>query len=66
MEAIDTRTAHPHVRKDRLHSDIVDKGILLQGQVGTVCALEYLKAHSIAVDIIQRVLTGPARRRPVQ
>lgn len=66
MEAIDTRTAHPHVRKDRLHSDIVDKGIVLQGQVGTVCALEYLQAHSIGVDVIQRVLAGPDRRRAVR
>jgi hypothetical protein len=66
MEAIDTRTAHSHARKDRLHSDIVDKGILLQGQVGTVCALEYLKGHGVRVDVIQRVLAGPERRRKMQ
>ncbi|AXA90322.1 hypothetical protein [Massilia sp. YMA4] len=65
MEAIDTRTAHLHVRKDRLHSDIVDKGVLLQGQVGTMCALEYLKGHGIGIDVIQRVLTGPECRRKV-
>ncbi|AVR97389.1 hypothetical protein [Pseudoduganella armeniaca] len=66
MEAIDTRTAQPHARKDRLHSDIVDKGILLQGQVGTVCALEYLRGHGVGVDVIQRVLAGPERRRKMQ
>lgn len=66
MEAIDPHTTHPHPRRDRLHSDIVDKGILLQGQVGTVCALEYLKGHGVGIDVIQRVLAGPDRRRKLQ
>lgn len=63
MEAIDTRG--PHVRTNRIHSDIVDKGIVLQDRLSTLCALEYLKSHSIGADVIQRVLLFPAQRRRV-
>jgi hypothetical protein len=63
MEAIETR-AH-HVRSDKVHSDIVDNGIVLQDRVSTVCALEYLKSHSIDADVIQRVLLFPTQRRRI-
>lgn len=61
MEAIDTRARH--VRTDTVLSDIVDNGIALQDRLSTVCALEYLKSHSIDADVIQRVLLFPAQRR---
>jgi len=61
MEAIETRG--PHVRTDRTGSDIVDTGIALQDRLSTLCALEYLKSHSIDAAVIQRVLLFPAQRR---
>ncbi|GGY95530.1 hypothetical protein ACFFTM_12730 [Pseudoduganella plicata] len=63
MEAIETRARH--ARTDKVISDIVDNGIALQDRLSTVCALEYLKSHSIDADVIQRVLLFPARRRLV-
>ncbi len=50
-------------RVDRLHSAAVDRGVALQGDAGTVCALEYLRAYSVLPEVIQRVLLHPARRR---
>ena len=63
MEASETRG--PHVRTDRVHSDIVDKGVALQDRLGTLCALEFMKSHSIDAAIIQRVLLSPSQRRKV-
>jgi len=61
MAAIETRG--PHVRTDRVHSDIIDKGVALQNRLSTLCALEYMKSHSIDAAVIQRVLLSPAQRR---
>jgi hypothetical protein len=61
MEAIDTR-GH-RLRTDSVRSDIVGNGIALQHRLSTVCALEYLKSHSIGADVIARVLLYPAQRR---
>jgi len=41
---------------------IVRRGLLMQRDTGTVSALEYLKANAVASPVIQRVLSGQARR----
>lgn len=43
-------------RLDENHENIVSHGRQLQNDYNTVCAVEYLKAHGIDADIIQRVL----------
>lgn len=41
---------------------IVQAGIVLQAQAGTISAVEYLKSHDVAGAVIARVLSGGHRR----
>lgn len=50
-------------RTDPWRRDIVNQGLTVQASVNTVAALEYLKAHDIEADVIERVLLEPQRRR---
>lgn len=50
-------------RVDEARSEIVDRGIEVQASFSTLCAVEYLKSHNIAPQIIQRVLLQPGQRR---
>ena len=42
---------------------IVNQGISVQSNCSTVCAIEYLKCHDIAAEVIERVLLHPELRR---
>jgi hypothetical protein len=50
-------------RQDNRRRDIVNHGISVQESSNTVSAIEYLKSHDIAPDVIERVLLEPQRRR---
>lgn len=50
-------------RTDLWRRDIVNQGLTVQASANTVAALEYLKAHDIDADVIERVLLEPQRRR---
>ena len=50
-------------RQDIRRHDIVNHGIAVQQSSNTVSAIEYLKSHNIAADVIERVLLDPQRRR---
>ncbi|MES2324318.1 MAG: hypothetical protein V4633_18850 [Pseudomonadota bacterium] len=50
-------------RQDLRKRDIVNHGISVQECSNTVAAIEYLKAHDIDADVIERVLLEPQRRR---
>lgn len=53
-------------RADRFSSQIVDRGIKVQENFSTLCAIEYMKSHNIHSDVIERVLLSPAQRRKDQ
>ncbi len=50
-------------RQDMRRRDIVNHGISVQESSNTMSAIEYLKSHDIAADVIERVLLEPHRRR---
>jgi hypothetical protein len=50
-------------RQDAQRRHIVDLGIALQQQSGTVSAVEFLRSQDIAGTVIKRVLGEPERRR---
>ncbi|MES2319104.1 MAG: hypothetical protein V4631_16630 [Pseudomonadota bacterium] len=50
-------------RQDMRRRDIVNHGISVQESRNTMCAIEYLKSHDIAPEVIERVLLEPQRRR---
>ncbi len=50
-------------RCDVWRRDIVDQGLSVQISTNTISALEFLKAHDIAPEVIERVLLEPQRRR---
>ena len=50
-------------RQDVRRRDIVNHGISVQESSNTMSAIEYLKAHDIDPDVIERVLLEPHRRR---
>jgi hypothetical protein len=50
-------------RHDVLTEQAVERGISLQYSVGTLCALEYLRAEGVSHSVAQRVLSEPAQRR---
>jgi hypothetical protein len=52
-------------RQDAHLSEIVDRGIALQGHSGTVSAVEFLRSQDIASVVIERVLGEPERRRAI-
>jgi predicted choloylglycine hydrolase len=50
-------------RRDVRCRDIVDHAIAVQQSRNTMSAVEYLKSHDIAADVIERVMLDPQRRR---
>ena len=50
-------------RTDGRRRDIVNRAISVQEASNTVAAIEFLKSHGIAPQVIERVLLEPARRR---
>ncbi|MFL6658947.1 MAG: hypothetical protein ACJ8GW_12795 [Massilia sp.] len=50
-------------RQDMHRRDIVNHGISVQESSNTMSAIEYLKAHDIDPEVIERVLLEPNRRR---
>lgn len=50
-------------RRNTQQRMIVDRAIAVQAESSTISAIEYLKAHAIAPQLIERVLLEPARRR---
>ena len=50
-------------RTDSRRRDIVNHAISVQEASNTMAALEYLKSHGIAAQVIERVLLEPSRRR---
>ncbi len=50
-------------RRDIRCRDIVDHAISVQQSRSTMSAVEYLKSHDIAADVIERVMLDPERRR---
>ena len=55
--------AVPTQRQDLRRRDIVDTGIAMQRDAGTVSAVEFLRSQDIAAAVIERVLGEPDRRR---
>jgi hypothetical protein len=55
--------ASDYQRQDLHRRDIVNHGISVQESSNTVAAIEYLKSHDIAAEVIERVLLEPHRRR---
>ena len=51
------------LRRNIRQRDIVAHGIATLGECGTMPALEYLKAHGVRPQVIERVLLEPERRR---
>ena len=50
-------------RIDMQRRDVVNHAISVQESSNTMAAIEYLKAHDIGPDVIERVLLEPQRRR---
>lgn len=51
------------LRRNVGQRDIVARGIATLVECGTMPALEYLKAHGVRRQVIERVLLEPERRR---
>lgn len=51
------------LRRNMRQQDIVARGIATLRECGTMPALEYLKAHGVRPQVIERVLLEPERRR---
>lgn len=52
-------------RSDQSSSAVVDRGILVQDSINTICAIEFLKSHNVAPQVIERVLLHPEQRRKI-
>jgi hypothetical protein len=50
-------------RRDVVTERAVNRGISLQYSVGTLCAMEYLRAEGVPRSVAQRVLSEPNQRR---
>jgi len=50
-------------RQDEQSSAIVERGITVQASFNTICAIEYMKSHNVAPEVIERVLLRPEQRR---
>lgn len=44
------------------NADVVRRGLIVQRDLGTISAIEFLKANAVEAAIIQRVLAGNAVR----
>ncbi len=51
---------------DVAQRSIVNQGLDIQAEFNTMCAFEYLKAHDIDADVIERVLLLKPERREKQ
>lgn len=51
-------------RKDRFLEQIVNRGIVIDAEHGSVIAWVFLYRHGVEPDLILRVLTRPTARRP--
>lgn len=63
VEQNDGQQAVDYQRRDTHQRDVVDLGIALQQRSNTMSAVEYLRSQDVGHDVIERVLTEPARRR---
>ena len=63
IEQTDTLAVLDDARTDARQRAIVDAGIAVQGSMNTMSAVEYLRRRDIGVDVIERVLLEPHRRR---
>jgi hypothetical protein len=52
-------------RRDERISAVVERGISVQSSFNTICAIEYMKSHNVAPEVIERVLLHPEQRRQV-
>ena len=60
----DASVAEPdYERIDLRRRDVVNHAISVQESSNTMAAIEYLKAHDIDAQVIERVLLEPQRRR---
>jgi hypothetical protein len=50
-------------RRNVILEKIVDRGIALDGENGSIVAWVYLRRHGVAPETILRVLAAPGRRR---
>jgi hypothetical protein len=50
-------------RHDERSSAVVERGITVQANFNTICAIEYMKSHNVAPQVIERVLLHPEQRR---
>ena len=50
-------------RHDERSSAVVERGIIVQSSFNTICAIEYMKSHNVAPQVIERVLLHPEQRR---
>nr|WP_315217461.1 hypothetical protein [uncultured Duganella sp.] len=50
-------------RQDEKSSAAVERGITVQASFNTICAIEYMKSHNVAPQVIERVLLNPEQRR---
>jgi hypothetical protein len=51
------------LRSNMQSSEVVDRGISVQANFSSICAIEYLKSHNIDPEVIERVLLHPEQRR---
>lgn len=51
------------LRSNMQSSEVVDRGIAVQANFSSICAIEYLKSHNIEPEVIERVLLHPEQRR---
>jgi len=57
------RTDFNQQRQDEQSSAVVERGITVQAHFNTICAIEYMKSHNVAPQVIERVLLHPEQRR---
>ncbi|MGX4642940.1 hypothetical protein [Massilia sp. SYSU DXS3249] len=50
-------------RRNGILENIIDRGITLDGENGSLVAWIYLQRHGVAPETILRVLSTPGRRR---
>jgi hypothetical protein len=62
LESVPTADFHQQ-RHDERSSAVVERGIIVQSSFNTICAIEYMKSHNVAPQVIERVLLHPEQRR---
>ena len=56
--------ATDEARRDLRRRAIVDNALAVLAGSNMMSAFEYLRTHDIGIDVIERVLLEPLRRRP--